>query len=77
MKIELYPEVCCEYCGDTIHNHFNCPCCHVEGAGTSIYCDAKEGFEDGDDTFTCQACGKEFRLVEDLCYNDWEVEIIN
>ena len=72
MKIELYPEICCDYCNDVIHNHFDCPACKKQYAGTDAY-----GEIDGDfyDSITCESCGAKFKLVSMNGWRDeWEWE---
>ena len=52
----LCPELCCELCSETIHNHFDCPACGCAYAPSDVY-DDFYGSEIG-----CQACGARFRL---------------
>lgn len=39
MKTNIYQEICCDSCNDTIHNHFDCPECNTERGyqGTDQY----------------------------------------
>jgi hypothetical protein len=39
VELEVYAEECCELCGETIHNHIDCPVCKSKYAGTDQYCD--------------------------------------
>jgi len=60
-KTELYSETCCDECMDIIHNHFDCPICNDDYAGTSIY----GTIEDYDDKeFSCEECDSEFTIIE-------------
>ncbi len=74
MKLELYPEICCELCNDTIHNHVDCPACGQKYAGTDLYgslCDEEVGF-----ILSCEECKTQFKLTnKDGVYGDeyeWE-----
>ena len=62
-EIELLNELCCDYCNEIIHSHFDCPVCKYENAGTSIY----GGFDEIDDEFSnpfkCEECKSEFLVV--------------
>ena len=62
MKSEFYGETCCDYCGETIHNHFDCPVCGEECAGTSIYASITEWIQEGNSEFSCEECGAKFRI---------------
>ncbi len=73
-KVEFYPEICCDYCNDVIHNHFNCPVCFIKGAGTSIYHDSYE--EQVGDTFSCEECKTEFKIVSKKWGEEIEVEVV-
>lgn len=54
-------EMCCDECNDVVHNHFDCPVCISENAGTDVYDDIYEY-----DEFCCQECKAEFvRVVSD------------
>jgi hypothetical protein len=61
MKLEIYAERCCDACGEVAHNHFDCPACKKEYAGTSIYSSVYE-MELGE-MLACEECGAEFKLV--------------
>jgi transcription elongation factor Elf1 len=62
--IDFYSDVCCEWCGEVIHNHFDCPVCKRKYASTSIY-----GASWDENIFHCEECGSEFkRIKEDI----WE-----
>jgi transcription elongation factor Elf1 len=65
-KIDFKPEICCEYCNDIIHNHFDCPICNKHFASTSIYGEYWEETE-----FSCEECKAKFKLV-DKENNLWE-----
>lgn len=59
--VELYPEICCEECNSVIHNHFSCPSCHDEYAGTDIYTE----WERNGVTFKCEECETKFTVIDD------------
>lgn len=63
-NLDISPEMCCEACGETIHNHFNCPVCGRRGVGTSMYGSMYEEVREwGSVAFNCEACGAIFDLV--------------
>lgn len=55
--VNIYPEICCDECGNVIHNHFDCPICHNTYAGTDCYSDMENNEE-----FNCESCHSEFQL---------------
>jgi hypothetical protein len=58
-KIELIPEICCDDCGDVIHNHLQeCPACKDWYASTDAYGELEIGEE-----FGCEKCGAKFKLI--------------
>lgn len=61
-NVNWMSELCCEYCGDIIHNHFDCPICNFKNAGTSIYCATYELSKD-DKEFECEECRAKFLYV--------------
>jgi hypothetical protein len=74
VKIELYTEVCCDYCNEVEHTHMSCPACHNKDAGASLYgehpIDQDEGFE-----LTCEECKSVFKLIKktnDMDTYEWE-----
>ena len=73
MKIEFYPEICCDECNDVIHNHMDCPECKKEYAGTDVYIDLDA--RDEGETISCEECKAEFKLIKKQGYHDeWEWE---
>jgi len=36
-RISVYSEICCEECGEIIHNHLDCPVCGVKWAASDNY----------------------------------------
>lgn len=83
MKLEFYPEMCCEFCNEVIHNHFHCPVCNDKYAGTTIYGSIMENFTDCfmiDTSFSCQECKTTFEVItdtqEDVFYDEWEWKIV-
>ncbi len=82
-KVKFISEECCEVCNEIEHNHFHCPVCGDEYAGTDIYgCGVSERFEDTPQ-FECEECGAEFRVLDqgelDLedCSVVYEIECIS
>jgi transcription elongation factor Elf1 len=60
--IKVYPEICCEICNETIHNHMDCPCCK-KYTSTDAYFDLQEHI--GYNAFIeieCEECGARFRM---------------
>ena len=37
LVLEIYGEICCDDCGDIIHNHLDCPVCKKDYAGSDQY----------------------------------------
>jgi transcription elongation factor Elf1 len=74
LKLELYPEGCCDFCGDVIHNHFDCPSCGKKNASTDIYMDVH--FLDIGDELSCESCNAKFILKGNSNYDideyEWE-----
>jgi hypothetical protein len=74
MNIEIFSEICCDECGDVIHNHFDCPACKQFYAGTECYAEIpvrEIGF-----SLSCESCDAKFRIVEfneDLWQPEWEM----
>jgi C4-type Zn-finger protein len=62
VKLKIFPEECCEECGEIIHNHMDCPSCKNEYAGTDAYGDVLYYQEVGF-VLKCEECGAKFRLV--------------
>jgi hypothetical protein len=62
-KLEIYSEVCCEECGEIVHNHFNCPICNEKYAASMNYCDLGECVKDGVASIRC-FCGATFQTKE-------------
>lgn len=59
-EVEVYSEICCEFCNEIIHNHMECPICKDKYAGTDLYGEIDEL----DTEVTCEKCGAEFDLVK-------------
>ena len=90
MKLNVCPEMCCEECGNVIHNHFDCPCCGKKGVGTDALCDLTMVFDGSTEKvvtsetihkveeIACENCGATFRLVglNDFI-EDWEWEMVS
>ncbi len=71
MTIEFYPEICCDYCNEVIHNHFDCPVCNEKYASTSLYGEIDDYYKD----FTCEECNAKFILVKEIETNTWECNV--
>lgn len=66
MKLDIFPEIHCEECGEIVHNHFVCPVCK-EVTETDAYCD----IDDYDKEFGCEKCKTRFKLNSDgYAYSD-------
>lgn len=73
MKLEIYPEECCELCGNIVHNHMECPICNNSYAGTDQYDDLYDCIAVGE-IMQCE-CGARFKLItKDGWRGDWEWE---
>lgn len=76
MKIDFFAEICCDMCNDVVHNHFDCPACKTEYAGTDAY-----GEIDGDyyNQVSCQECEATFKLIKKEGFNrdDWDWEQVS
>lgn len=59
MKIEIYPEECCEVCNEIIHNHMDCPACK-KYAGTDMY--GEVWYMNTGEILSCEDCGAAFVL---------------
>lgn len=71
MKVNLYPEICCDFCNSVIHNHFDCPVCNKGYEPTSMYYDLS--FRDEDIDFECETCHTQFKIIKNS-YNEMEIE---
>ena len=72
MKIEFYPEICCDECNNVIHNHMDCPACKDNYAPTNCYDNMyySLGFE-----IKCESCKAKFKVVKESDYTfdtEWE-----
>ena len=76
-KTQIYPEICCELCMEITHNHFECPICKDDYAGTSCYGDFPDLWDKRyceKPIFHCEECNTRFEVVE---YEDFpNIEII-
>ena len=70
ISLEVYGEVCCDECGDIIHNHLNCPVCEDK------YADSDQFTDMSDETQIQCCCGTVYELVDGLWYNDAKVKIV-
>jgi len=69
-ELEVYGEICCDDCGEIIHNHIDCPVCKEEYAGTDQYCDLYDEKE-----IQCENCETKFEKVSKSWYYDCQVKI--
>lgn len=70
IDLEVYGEVCCDECGDIIHNHINCPLCEDHYADTDQFTDLRDEKE-----LHCE-CGTSYELVDGKWYDKPKVKII-
>ncbi len=64
-------ETCCDYCGEVIHSHFDCPACGAEGVGSDYVSEPAD--EEIGNSFTCDDCLARYVLVDtsaEWC-DDW------
>ena len=57
----IYSEVCCDYCNEIVHNHFDCPICGKKSSPSDSYYDLNE--DKGDCTVECP-CGAKFNTKQ-------------
>ena len=62
MILEIYSELCCDFCNEIIHNHFDCPICLIEYAPTDAYLDIS--MEPPGFVLKCEKCNAQFKLVD-------------
>lgn len=55
--LKISGELCCELCGEVIHNHIECPACGRRNAGTDCYQSIYDGVENVGDVLQCAECG--------------------
>jgi hypothetical protein len=59
--VEFKVELCCDECLEPVHAHLEiCPCCQSKNASTDFI---DNPFTCIGETFSCDRCGQEFRLV--------------
>lgn len=68
-ELDIYSEICCDYCNDIIHNHFHCPKCDHNYAGTNIYgalwdSMGQNGQDWQDKYLECQECDAKFEPLD-------------
>ena len=61
VELEIYSELCCDDCGDILHNHLNCLICKDKYASSNIY-DALDNYEK---EIVCEECGTIYELEEE------------
>ena len=67
-QVGYYTEICCKLCNKPIHNHFSCPVCKKDKAGTSIWGDIRKYKE-----FKCLECNTNFKLIKIINKNKIEI----
>jgi hypothetical protein len=67
-EIEVYGEICCDYCGEIIHNHFDCPVCEAKYTATDCYYNLSESYYSDEAIIDCAKCKSKFKLVEGNAY---------
>ena len=71
MKARIIPEMCCEFCNEVIHNHFDkCPECGSNYAPTGSYGDIED-----DEEVACEHCKTRFRKVSTESWYDYDLEV--
>lgn len=74
MKLNIYPEICCEECNEVIHNHFDCPQCKTDYAGTNRHISLD--LLDIGDILVCEVCLAKFKLIQTASVEDeFEFEV--
>lgn len=63
VQFNIYPEICCDYCNEVIHNHMACPVCN-KTTGTDAYYDLYSALEDDELTISCEECKTEFKCID-------------
>ena len=77
MRLKIQTEMCCDYCGEIIHNHLDCPVCGEEDSPSSEYghlCEIADDI-DGPYYIQCGSCETVFK-TSDYPYDpktEWEV----
>ena len=70
-KIRIYPEMCCDECGEVIHNHFDCPACGLKYSPSDQYGDLYQ--EPAPVIIGCEKCNAKFQLHHgDIWDGVWE-----
>lgn len=79
-ELDIYSEICCEYCNDVIHNHFHCPKCNHEYASSNIYgwlneCMTSDETRYGHRYLECGECDAKFEPLDysELYHGDWRL----
>lgn len=70
VQLQVYGEICCDDCGEVVHNHIDCPVCRTAYAATDRYHNL---YEDMD--LTCEECGTVFVKVSESWYDECTVRI--
>jgi hypothetical protein len=70
--LQVYSEICCDLCGDVIHNHIDCPVCNVQYAATDQYCHLY-----GEKELTCEECGTVFSKTGESWYYDCTAQVVS
>jgi len=72
IELNVYPEICCELCNNTIHTHINCVICKGTYAPTTHY-----GELEDTNILKCKNCKTKYKLLpNENWYNFPLVEII-
>ena len=70
--LDFYSEICCDYCWEVIHNHFDCSVCNGNQAATDMYHDISY-MSTEDNEFSCEDCGACFEFVGEPKTHDAEI----
>jgi len=68
VKIEIFPEICCEICNDVIHNHMTCIVCKDDYAPTSEYSSLIGTICGEANKISCENCGTIYKFVDEPSY---------
>ena len=62
-KVSYYEETHCAECGDVVHNHFDCPACKYQEAGTNAYMEMRDFLDAYGGAIQCENCDFKFKAV--------------
>lgn len=71
INLNIYPEICCDFCDEIIHYHIDCPACDTKYAPSTQYGEMEPFC--GCYLIECEKCGAEFITKEGLYSGEWMV----